>query len=68
MKREKKKISEKEYVIDKEVTENDTETNWVTLKEVIDECPDDLDENKKEQKTVIENLDEIHRDISEDKT
>ena len=42
-------ITENEDVINRDVTKNKPETNWFTLKEVIDECPDYLngDERKK---------------------
>ena len=41
--------TENEDVIDREVTENGPETNWDTLKEVIDKSPDDIDDEKKEK-------------------
>ena len=48
-------LTENEDVIDREVTENELETNWNTLKEVIDEFPDDLDDDDKKQTAGNEN-------------
>ena len=48
MKSKEKQITENEDVIDREVTENEPETNWYTLKYVIDECQYDLDYYYKE--------------------
>ena len=40
---------ENEDVIDREVTENKPETNRDTLKEVIEECPDNQDDDEEKE-------------------
>ena len=42
-----------EDVIHRYITENEPETNQYTLKKVIDECPDDQDDEQKEKQQII---------------
>ena len=43
------------------MTENEMETNFDTLKRVIEECPYDLDEEQGEETTETQNEGVIHR-------
>ena len=65
MNRGEGKIVYNEYVIDRDVTENEPETNQDTLKKVIEEWPDNQDDEKKETNAETENEGVIHRDITE---
>ena len=42
-------LIENENVIHIDVTENEPETNWDTLKKVIEQLPDDQDDEQKEK-------------------
>ena len=64
MKMREKRITKNEYLIDREVTENEPATSWYTLKKIIDEFSDDLDDDEKQKTSKNVNEDVIHRDIN----
>ena len=55
---------ENEDAIEREVTENETETNQDSVKMVIEEWPDDQDDDGKEKTAENKNEGVIHRDIT----
>ena len=52
--------TDNEYIINKDITDNETEKNLDTYKEVIDECPDDTSTDMMED-GVNKNLDDTNK-------